>query len=109
MDVLVIAPTATFRRKRNEVNDVIKDSPNAVNVEQKIGQVLPYHDRNARGTESKVYADMRMITKLHQDLRKKYVDYFVRDQIFEKNPMFRVSFPEMDVENIKLIRDQESL
>jgi len=46
---------------------------------------------------------------LHQDLRKKYVDYFVRDQIFEKNPMFRVSFPEMDVENIKLIRDQESL
>jgi len=108
MQNLVIAPTATFRRKKQEVNDTIKDSPNAINVEQKIGQVLPYHNRNARGTETKVYADMRQIMKLHEYNRQKYLDYFNRDLTLEKNPMFRVSFPDMDLENIRLEKCQES-
>lgn len=94
-DILIIAPTHSYYRDpaQKEINDQIKDQTDAVNLEQKIAQVVPKTVRKSPDeTEQKVYHDMRMIRKGNKDSdQAARFDFFSKEYSKNENG---VAFPD---------------
>jgi hypothetical protein len=98
MDLLVIAPTAIYKRGplRKEINDTIKDSPEAVIIEQRVDSIMPINcDKSKSIVEQRIYQDMRPMNKLHKDNRARDLYIYNKNDLYEYRPMVNVSFPEM--------------
>lgn len=100
MDSLVIAPTATYHRGplRKEVNDEIKDSPDAIRIQQKVDSIVPKgSDRTGEDAfaENRIYNDFRPMRRLHQRARERDLEVYELDALYEKRPMYNISFPDM--------------
>jgi hypothetical protein len=95
---LVIAPTSTYKRGplRKEVNDTIKDYVDAAVIEQRVDSIMPLNcDKSKSVVEQRIYQDMKSIHYLHERNRKRDLEVYDRDKLFETRPMYNVSFPEM--------------
>lgn len=105
---VVIAPTRTWKRSESSktTGDVIKDSPDRLDVEQKLDTVLPFSmdDPYSTQLQIKVYQDMRMIHRAHVVQRQNAIDHFNKDELCEKKPMNGVSLPQMELGNQALTR-----
>lgn len=101
MKTLVIAPTATFRKGVSlesvaQLNDEIKDSPDAVRLEQKLNKLFPKGTSKAsEAIEQKNYFDMRQIHHIHERNRQKDLEVYEKDALFAKRPMYGISLPVM--------------
>jgi len=98
MDLLVIAPTASYRRgsHRKEINDTIKDSQDAIRLEQKVGSEVPKgSDKSGTVVEQKSYHDMQCIHKLHIRNRARDLQVYEMDELYSKRPLYNISFPDM--------------
>jgi hypothetical protein len=101
MRSLVVAPTAMFRRgvslvSVTQLNDTIKDSPDAVVIEQKVDSIMPLSsDKSKSVVEQKIYQDMRQIHHIHERNRVKDLEVYYRDDLYSKRPMYGISLPVM--------------
>jgi hypothetical protein len=98
MRLLVIAPTATYRRGplRKEINDTVKGSPNAVVIEQKVDSIMPANcDKSRAIVEQRIYQDMTAMNLLHIRNRLKDLDIYNHDELYAKRPLYNVSYPDM--------------
>jgi hypothetical protein len=111
MDKLIIAPTASWSKNaasREQLNDVIKDSPNAVKMQQKIGSMMlpktgTNKSRNDAVKVANIYQDMRQISSSHVRNRKRDLQIFETDRLYSQHPMRNISFPSVEGENLKLL------
>ena len=101
MKGLVIAPTATYRKGLSvesvtQLNDTIKDSPDAVNTKQKLNKIIPAGtNKGSKATAQKTYFDLRQV---HHELvrnRARALEVFELDNLYETRPMYNISLPEM--------------
>lgn len=99
MDILVIAPTATYKRGplRKEVGELPKNSSDAVRIEQKIDSIIPKGSDKSGGypVENRVYQDFKPMRALHARNRARDLNIYDMDQLYEKRPMYNVSLPDM--------------
>ena len=98
MDLLVIAPTHSYKRQgmRLEVDDTIKDSPNANRCKQKLGKLIPLNANKApKNVGQKVYNDMRPMNHLLERCRSRDLEIFYQDELLSYHPMHGISLPEM--------------
>jgi len=98
MDLLVIAPTATYKRGglRKEVGDTIKGSNDAVRIEQKINIVPKSSDKTQNNTiENRIYQDFTAMRALHKRNRSMDLHVYEMDALYERRPMYNISLPEM--------------
>jgi hypothetical protein len=111
MENVIIAPTAAWSRPeptaaRMQINDTIKDSPDAISYQQKIGSILPPNVSKADNDgvkTSNIYQDMRQITVDHAYNRTRDLQIFDKNTLLEKHPMTNISFPDVEGQNLKLI------
>lgn len=98
MDLLVIAPTATYKRGglRKEVDDAIKNSDDAVRIEQKINIVPKSADKTKNNIiENRIYQDFKPMRELHKRNRNMDLYVYNMDALYERRPMYNISLPEM--------------
>jgi hypothetical protein len=104
MQNLVIAPTATYKRSgtRLTVDDIIKDSPDAVRINQVLNKPGFYPTipaggavKNSRGVGTKQYFDMRQVHSLNNYNRTKALQVFDLDYLYDVRPMYNISLPDM--------------
>jgi len=99
MERLVIAPTATYKRGplRKEINDAIKDSPDAIRIEQKVDSIVPKGSDKSGSVpvEQRIYQDNRPMRHNHARNRARDVNIWELDALYEKRPMYNISLPDM--------------
>jgi len=102
MKTLVIAPTATFRKgvsikSTEQLNDAIKDSPEAVVIEQRVDSIMPPNcDKSGVFVvEQRIYQDMRPINHIHKRNRERDLQIYDMDRLYSVRPLYNVSYPDM--------------
>lgn len=99
MDKLVIAPTATYSRGllRKEVDEPLKDSPDAVRIEQKVDSIIPKSaDRSDdHPVENRIYQDFRPMRHSLQRSRERDLYIYNMDLLYSTRPMYNISLPTM--------------
>lgn len=99
MDKLVIAPTAEYTRGplRKEINDEIKDSPDAIRVQQRVDSIISKNADKSKGepVEQVVYKDNRPMRHLHQRNRERDLNIYDLDELYSQRPMYNISLPTM--------------
>lgn len=104
MQGLVIAPTATYKRAgdRIEIDDEIKDSPDAVRIHQTLNKPGFYPTipaggavKNSAGVATNQYSDMRAVHATLAYNRTRALNVFDLDYLYDVRPMYNISLPEM--------------
>jgi hypothetical protein len=93
---LVIAPTATWKKKTDSIFNVPNDHTDAVEIKQKLDKIIPKGtNKGAIGVVQKHHFDMRQIHHLHERNRQKDLEVYDNDLLYQTRPLYGVSYPEM--------------
>jgi hypothetical protein len=107
-DILIIAPTHTYKRgaNRKEINDTIKDYSDARRTSQKLNTIIPKGAIHtiAECKTAKIYLDPRPIETMEEHQKQKSELMYEMDDLYAHHPMTNVSLPVMDGTNNKFIK-----
>jgi hypothetical protein len=103
MPDVIIAPTHTYKRGplRKEIDDTIRDNPDAIRNSQKLNPIIPKGSVKTTGEckTAKMYYDQRPIDTLAQYQRDRAEQIYQNDVLCDTHPMHGISLPVMDATN----------
>lgn len=108
---VIIAPTATYKRKgdRIDIVDTLKQSPDSIVVTHKPNTIMPKGVIKANAEiRQKTWFDMQIMKSNDARNRRRALEVYDYDYLYETRPMCGVSLPNMKLKQKDFAVDESA-